>query len=148
VSRTLDAKILREQRRMVPIGGTDSHSAFLRATTFVMSETRNENGIRDGLLAGRVCVRSPSACTFEARPTQLAPWVGVGGAMSGVAAVEVRAIGSSVQYLANGEVLARGAKATLAVDPTQCSVLRAVVDGGFSAPIYANCAFAAEAAYQ
>src|SRR6185295_9647533 len=53
----LDQEIVAQQRRMTPVGGSDSHTHHLRATTFVLSRSRTEAGIHDALLAGRVCVR-------------------------------------------------------------------------------------------
>ena len=76
----IDREIVAQGRRIVPVGGSDSHSGYLRATTFVLAERRTAAAVRDALLAGRVCVKSPEACSLEVR----APggrWAGVGGAI-------------------------------------------------------------------
>ena len=51
--------------------------------------------------------------------------------------------------LVNGRLAATprsGEVAALSLDPTVCSVIRAEIDGGAGAPIYANCAFASPGA--
>ncbi|HEU4535326.1 MAG TPA: hypothetical protein VFS00_14460, partial [Polyangiaceae bacterium] len=63
----LDREIPRRGRRMAPVGGSDSHSYYLRATTFVLAETRTARGVRDAVLAGRTCVRNPRACSVQVR---------------------------------------------------------------------------------
>ena len=50
-------------RRLIPVGGSDSHTHHLRATTFLLSRGRGEAEIRDALVSGRVCVRGPEACS-------------------------------------------------------------------------------------
>lgn len=145
----LDQEIVGQRRRLIPVGGSDSHSAHLRATTFVLSESRTQAGIRDALRAGRVCVRSPGACSLEVRAiggedsSPAAGWHGVGGSVS-APAVLARAIGEEIEIVVNGQTVARpdsGVAASLSVDPAVCSVVRARVDEGFSAPIYVNCPF-------
>jgi hypothetical protein len=111
----------------------------------VLSESRTEAGIRDALRAGRVCVRSPSACSLEVRAPGGA-WFGVGGALAARGAVEARATGEEVEIVVNGKAVATpdsNTPAAVALDPAACSVVRARVDEGFSAPIYVNCPFAA-----
>lgn len=140
----LDREIVRRQRRMTPLGGSDSHSHHLRATTFVMATSRDEAGIREAVLAGRVCVRSPEACSFELRPAGGA-WAGVGSAVAG-ARFEARARGEEIEILVDGAPVRSpraGEAVEIRVDPARCSVIRARVGEGYSAPIYANCAFAA-----
>ncbi len=141
----LDREILRQQRRMTPLGGSDSHSHHLRATTFVLSKSRDEAGIRDAVLGGRVCVRSPEACSFTLRAPGEA-WVSVGGSIRG-ATLEGRAEGEDVDILVNGAVTRAplaGEIVRLDLDPGKCSVIRARVGEGYSAPIYANCGFSAQ----
>jgi hypothetical protein len=153
----IDEQIRTQGRRISPMGGTDSHSHYLRATTFVLSEGRSEAAIRAALVEGRVCIRGPEACSLEARaavrdaevdaPAARAEgeWVGVGGAVFGVDAVEVRANGDEIDVLVDGTVMSSpeaGHVVKVAVDPRRCSLLRARVDDGFSAPIYVNCGFA------
>lgn len=143
----LDQEIVARKRRMTPFGGSDSHTHHLRATTFVLSESRTQGGIHDALLAGRVCVRSPEACSLEVRPVEAGGrgrWVGVGGAVGGDR-VEARARGAAVEIIVNGVDVARppsGVAARIPLPPGRCSVIRAKVGEGYSAPVYANCDFA------
>ncbi len=139
----LDREIVAQQRRILPVGGSDSHTHHLRATTFLLARGRAEADIHEALLAGRTCVRAPEACSFEARAPGGA-WITVGGAVRG-AAIEVRAAGEDIDIFVDGVSLQRpasGVAARLALDSKKCAVLRARVGDGYSAPIYANCAFA------
>jgi predicted metal-dependent phosphoesterase TrpH len=139
----LDREIVARGRRMTPVGGSDSHTHHLRATTFVWSRGATEAEIREGIAEGRVCVRSHEACSFEARAPGGA-WVGVGGAVSG-ASLEARASGDDVEVLLDGvraATPASGAIARVALPEGRCAVVRARVGEGYSAPIYANCPFA------
>ena len=149
----LDQEIVGRRQRLLPVGGSDSHSAHLRATTFVLSESRTQAGIRDALRAGRVCIRSPGACSLEVRAvagaesSPGAAWHGVGGSVSAPGAVLARATGGEIEIVVNGQTVARpdsGVAASLTLDPTVCSVVRARVDEGFSAPIYVNCPFSTQ----
>ena len=140
----IDQEILAQQRRLVPMGGSDSHEDHLRATTFVLASSRTIEGIRQAVLAGRVCVRDPRACSLRARTTGTA-WQPLGAAFLNAPTIEVKARGETIRVLVNGRVAAmpRSSEvAALPLDPNVCSVIRAEIDGGFSAPIYANCAFA------
>jgi len=149
--RRLDREIVAQQRRMTPVGGSDSHTHHLRATTFVLSRSRTEAGIHEALLAGRVCVRSPEACSLEVRALgrEASPsgWVTVGGAVRGEAALaQVRGDADDIDILVDGVSIHRDAPGVGAVKiplvPGKCSVIRAKVGEGYSAPIYANCPFA------
>ncbi len=139
----LDHEIVAQRRPMTPVGGSDSHTHHVRATTFVLARGRTEADVHEALLAGRTCVRGPEACSFEAR----APgggWVTVGGAVHGDS-VEVRADGDDIDVILDGVSVQRpegGVAARVTLDPKKCAVLRAHVGEGYSAPIYANCAFA------
>jgi hypothetical protein len=140
----IDQEILAERRRLVPIGGSDSHEDHLRATTFVLASARTTEAIRRAVLAGRVCVRDPRACSLRARVPKAA-WQPLGAALLNAPTVEVKARGESIRVLVNGRLAATprsGEVAALALDPSVCSVIRAEIDGGAGAPIYANCAFA------
>lgn len=140
----LDREIVAQGRRMVPVGGSDSHTHHLRATTFVLSRERSEAGIHEALLAGRVCVRSPEACSLEARPAGASGgWEALGGAVRGEA-VEVRARGDDVEIFVDGKGRRAegGAPVRVALEAGKCSVIRARVGEGYSGPIYANCPFA------
>jgi hypothetical protein len=141
----LDREIASARRRLSPFGGSDSHSGFLRATTFVLAEARTEAAIRDAIVNGRVCVRSPEACSFEARAPG-GSWVGVGGALRSDGVVEVRARGNFIVIARDGAPVAMpasGAITRVDVPARACSILRARVGEGFSAPLYVNCDFAA-----
>ncbi|APR80731.1 Hypothetical protein A7982_06078 [Minicystis rosea] len=141
----LDREILARGRRMTPVGGTDSHSFHLRPMTFVLARERSHAGIREGIRAGRTCVLQPAACTFEVRGDgAFAP---VGSSIDGPARhrVEVRARGRAIAVYRNGEKVATpadGEVVAIEVTPSACTVLRATVDGGYSAPVYVDCPFA------
>jgi len=140
----IDQEILSEQRRLVPIGGSDSHEDHLRATTFVLASARTTEAIRQAVLAGRVCVRDPRACSLRAR-TPKSAWQPLGAAFLNAPTVEVKARGEHIRVLVNGQLAATprsGEVAALSLDPQVCSVIRAEIDGGAGAPIYANCPFA------
>jgi hypothetical protein len=140
----IDQEILSQQRRLVPIGGSDSHEDHLRATTFVLASSRTTEEIRQAVLAGRVCVRDPRACSLRARTPKTA-WQPLGAAFLNAPTIEVKARGEKIRVLVNGHLVATprsGEVAPLPLDPNVCSLIRAEIDGGFSAPIYANCAFA------
>jgi hypothetical protein len=140
----LDRRVPAEQRRMTPVGGSDSHSQHLRAVTWVLAQERSVRGIRDALRAGRTCVRSPWACTFEARLGG-GSMVGPGGrlALEGDTPLEVRVGGDDATVWLDGVAVARPARGEIAalVPPDRCAVLRATIDGGESAPIYVGCGF-------
>jgi hypothetical protein len=138
----LDSEIVERGRRMTPVGGSDSHSHSLRATTFVLATERTSEAIHEALGAGRVCVRSPEACSFEAR-TPGGPWVGVGGAIAASDSLEVRASGDA-SFVVDGTVAARSRgrePASVTLAPGRCHVVRAVVGAGLSAPVYVGCGF-------
>jgi predicted metal-dependent phosphoesterase TrpH len=139
----LDAEIVARGRRMTPIGGSDSHSHHLRATTYVLATAKTEDAVRDALAAGRVCVRSPEACSFEARLPG-GEWVSVGESLAATDAVEVRAHGEGITVVLDQEVVARpasDASARVATKIDACHVVRARVGQGFSAPVYVGCSF-------
>jgi hypothetical protein len=153
--RLLDREIIAQQRRMSPVGGSDSHSGHLRATTFILAKERTEGAIGDALVAGRLCIRDADACSLEVRAilgTPIGPptppsWHPIGASIQGASLIEARARGEAIEILINGEVRARledtsSPPARLRLDPAKCSVVRARVGKGFSAPIYVNCPFA------
>lgn len=145
VLRRLDQEIITAGRRIAPVGGSDSHAGYLRATTFVLARGRTSADIRDALLGGRVCVKSPEACTLQARAPG-GPWIGVGGALASDGAVEVRATGGAVVILRDGQPIAlpRPGEPVRVDVPARCALLRARVGEGWSAPIYVNCPFAVQ----
>ena len=138
-----------ERRRVSLVGGSDSHGHHLRATTFVLAEARTESAIGEAIRAGRTCVRSPEACSLEARPLAIDPraawmWMPVGSSLH-ASVIEVRANGAPIEILKNGAVVAEPAArevAQIAVEPGVCTTVRARVGEGLSSPIYVNCAFA------
>ncbi len=144
VIERLDREILPRRRRMTPVGGSDSHSFHLRPMTFVLAERRSREAIRDAIRAGRTCVLQPASCTFEVRPEGSEAFSPVGSSVEAVSRVEARASGEAVAIYRNGERVAApasGEVVSIDVPPGQCSVLRATVDGGYSAPVYVNCPF-------
>lgn len=137
VLAAFDAKIVRDRRRMTPVGGSDSHGHHLRATTFVLASANTERAIAEAVRRGRTCIRSPEACRTMIR-VDGGPWAIVGDARSG-RRVEVRAPGGA-EVLVNGRPVEGTA---FDVDPAACSIVRARVGLGYSAPFYVNCDFAA-----
>lgn len=140
----LDREIVSSHRRMTPVGGSDSHVGYLRPTTFVLAKGRTEADLRDALRGGRTCVRSPGACSLEVRAPG-GPWVSVGGALHSDAVVEVRARGDHIVVDRDGAAVAMPASGQVErvdVPAGRCSVIRAEVDDGYSAPVYVNCDFA------
>jgi hypothetical protein len=139
----LDREIKKRGRPMVPVGGSDSHSGHLRATTFVLAAERSAAGVRDALVAGRVCVRDAAACTFEARVSS-GPWMPPGSSLRDTTMVEARAHGAAFQVVVDGVELGPEeppAIVSIPVKKDRCTVLRARVGGGFSGPVYVNCPF-------
>ena len=109
-----------------------------------MAEHKSPSAIRQALLAGRVCVRDPGACTFEARELGGSSWKPIGSSFQNVDELEIRARGYDVHFIVNGSLAYHGsARKTIRVrvNKGRCSLLRAQVDEGYSAPIYANCGF-------
>lgn len=143
----LERQIRRQRRRMVPVGGSDSHSHHLRATTFVLARERSERGIAEAFRAGRLCVRGPAACSLQARVPG-GPWRPIGASLEASDEVEVRARGERIAVLRDGRVVARPRSGMIAAIPVardSCTLLRARVDGGESAHVYVGCPFAGEA---
>lgn len=133
-----------EQRRIAPVGGSDSHGSWLRPTTWLLATEKTPSAIRAAIAAGRTCVRGPDACTLEVR--------GGGGAFQAVGsaiastngAVEARVQGGDATYFVNGGVAAEahaGELTRLAV-PGSCSTVRVTVNDSTSAPIYVDCPWA------
>ncbi|MFO0756868.1 MAG: hypothetical protein U0359_10270 [Byssovorax sp.] len=143
VLRRLDQEILLRKRRLTPVGGTDSHSFHLRPMTFVLANERSHDAIGEAIRAGRTCIGQPAACTFEVG--EGAGFSPVGSSLPASERVWVRAQGRSIAVLRNGEQVAApssGEAVAVEVAGGSCSVLRAVVDGGYSAPVYVGCPFA------
>jgi hypothetical protein len=140
----LDREIVARGRRLTPVAGTDSHGDFLRPVLFVLARERSIAAVREAIVEGRTCVRDGAACTLEARAPG-GTWAPVGASLESVDEVELRVMGGDAAVLVNGVETVRPARATAAVVRTprgRCSLIRAVVGGGYSAPVYANCPFA------
>jgi hypothetical protein len=135
-----------EGRRIAAFGGTDSHTHHLRAATWVMATARTPAAIRDAIVAGRTCVRSPDACSFEAREVGAGggdAWQGVGASLQS-AHIELRATAGASTLFRDGvpvASLAAGQLARVDVEPSRCTVFYARVGDGISSPIYAGCPF-------
>lgn len=139
----IDQEIIARQKRLIPVGGSDSHGGYLRATMFVLAKTKSAEAVQEALRSGRVCVRDPAACTFEAR-TRNGSWEPVGSSFQHVDHLEVRAGSNDVDVLVNGNIARSGVAGhpmMIRLNPSHCSVVRARVGEGYSAPMYANCGF-------
>lgn len=124
-----------QERRIAPVGGTDSHGDWLRPTMWLLAKDKSPAAIREAIVRGRTCVRGPEACTVQVNGAY------VGDAVeSANHVVEARAEGDAT-YFVNGELVAHGPEAKLAV-PGTCSVVRAQIGDSMSAPIYVDCAWA------
>jgi hypothetical protein len=133
------------QRRLTPVGGSDSHGSWLRATTYVLARDRSTAGVREALVAGRTCVRGPEACTLRVKDAKSSEaWSVVGDSIKHAASVDVLTDGPATYYV-NGGVVAHargGEPVTIPLAADRCSLVRAVVGRSWSAPVYVNCAFA------
>lgn len=141
--RLLDKEILNDRRRMTPVGGSDSHSGHLRATTFVLARGKDADSLREAIVAGRLCVRDPGACSFQVRG-ESGEWYPVGGSLKAKNWLDLAAFGEDVEFILNGRSVSRlpeGGSARISIESEECSVVRARVDQGYSAPIYVNCPF-------
>lgn len=139
VLEVFDRRIRDEGRRLTPVGGSDTHGHHLRATTFVLARDRTPEAIAEGVRRGRTCIRSPEACELMVRP-EGGPWHIVGDAAFGER-FEIRAPPGATVLIDGAPV--SGNRFVL---PTRaCAVLRAEIGRGYSAPIYLNCPFAADA---
>jgi hypothetical protein len=148
-SHLLDREARLQQRRIAPVGGTDSHGAWLRPTTWVLVTERTTAGVREGVLAGRTCVRGPEGCTLEVRGADGAFHV-VGASIAArpppsTTAIEARAYGGPATYFVNGVASAAGKDGELVQVPVpgRCALVRVVVGRSWSAPVYVDCPWAA-----
>lgn len=138
----LDAEILRRGRRLVPIGSTDSHEPFTRPTTFVAARTLSPAALRDGFAHGRVCVRSPAPCALAVFADEGTTSAGVGDAVRARRALALRWPGRGEVYRDGRSLGAFDGQAQLLVEDAACHIVRLALDGGYSGPVYVNCAFA------
>jgi hypothetical protein len=138
----LDTEIVKSGRRMSPVGGSDSHGHTLRATTFVLAKARTIEAVREAIVEGRTCIRSPEACSFEARTGAGDAWRPIGSAFPAGTPLEVRARGKDIDVVVDGKLVSSPeSDEVVKVTPktSGCSVVRARVGAGFSAPIYVGC---------
>jgi hypothetical protein len=137
-----------QERRLTPVGGSDSHGEWLRPTTWVLAAERTPTAIRDAIVHGRTCVRGPEGCTLEVRAADGAFHV-VGASIAtspppAAARVEARAHGGEATYFVNGAIAATGGDGELVRIPMpgRCALLRAVIGRSASAPVYVDCPWA------
>lgn len=141
ILRNLDKLILQRHRRMVPTAGTDSRGRVLHPVMYIAAPTRTAQALREGMLRGRVCIRSPEPCGVRVYSDDDALPKGVGAALRARQRIEFDWKGEG-ELVKNGESIGNfEGHATLAAD-AQCSVYRLIANGGYSAPIYVNCPWA------
>jgi hypothetical protein len=146
-SHLVDRVARKQERRVAPVGGSDSHGGWLRATTFVLATARTAPAIRDAIVHGRTCVRGPEGCSFEARGSD-GVFQHVGAAITTSPtrrSIEVRARGGESSYVVNGTIAAIGGDGETVTIPTSgtCTTVRAVVGSSASASVYVDCPWAA-----
>jgi hypothetical protein len=130
-----------DERRIAPVGGSDSHGGWLRPTTWVLATAKTQAAVRDALVNARTCVRGPEACTFELR-TPGGGWQTIGGAIPQSPVVEARVRGAATFYV-NGVAVASSEDGVAHLRiPAECALVRAVVGASISAPIYVGCPWA------
>jgi hypothetical protein len=130
-----------QHRPIAPVGGTDSHGEWLRATTFVLAKERTRDAIRDAIREGRTCVRSPEACTLEVRDESGA-WRSIGEHLPSAETIEARARGGEVTFVVNGAFTTHahdGESTRLPMRRDRCTLVRAIVGRSWSAPVYVGC---------
>lgn len=134
----------RKQRRIIPVGGSDSRGRMIRATTFIAAPEKTPESLRRALLAGRVCVRSPLPCAVRVYSDDKGGTaMGVGDAVVAERSVELRWDGEGQLYR-NGELLGDFESGTTqAANRGDCQIYQLHLGGGVSGPIYVNCPFAA-----
>lgn len=141
ILRVLDKIIIERKRRMVPTAGSDSRGRILHPMMYIAAPSRTSQSLREGLLRGRVCIRSPEPCGLRVYADDDAIPQGVGAALRARQRVEFAWKGEG-ELFKNGESAGNfDGRATIAADPN-CSVYRLAADGGYSAPIYINCPWA------
>jgi hypothetical protein len=127
-------------------GGSDSHGAWLRATTWVLAKERSGASVRDALVEGRTCVGGPEACTLQARRSGDggASWAGIGDELDKTDAVDVRAGGSlATTFVVDGERVATaepGQVVRLPIRRERCALLRAITGASWSSHVRIGCA--------
>lgn len=137
-SHLVDRLSREQERRIAPVGGSDSHGGWLRPTTWVLAKTKTPEGIRDAIVNARTCARAPEPCTLEARGN--GEWANIGGAIATGPEhrVQARATGNA-SYFLNGEFVVKSEAPVQIMTSGQCSTLRVEINDGSSAPIYVDC---------
>lgn len=151
-SHVVDRLARKQHRRIAAVGGSDSHGAWLRPTTFVLASERTLAGIHDGLVSARTCVRGPEACSLEIRHRGSgSPWAHVGDEVPADARpkadpaadiLEARATGGDVTLIVNGEIAGTaesGDTMTVRLPHGRCAIVRAIVGRSWSSGIYVGC---------
>lgn len=151
-SHLVDRLARQQHRRIAAVGGSDSHGAWLRPTTYVLATEKTPQAIQEGVLHARTCVRGPEACTLEIRPRgNDAPWSHVGDEVPadarpksdpGADIIEARATGDDVTLIVNGEVAGTapsGETMTARLPHGRCAIVRAIVGRSWSSGIYVGC---------
>jgi len=141
VLKKLDAESLARQKRLVPIGGSDSRSNTVRATMYIAAPERTERSLREGLLRGRVCVRSPEPCGLRVYADDDPLPQPVGSAVRAKRRLEFHWKGEGTLYK-NGELLGEYTDDASVAPEAQCAIYRLELAGGYSGPVYVNCPFA------
>jgi len=90
VFEVLEARMLAERRRLVPLAGSDNHRDMLYPTLWVFARERTREAVFDALRAGRVCVGGPEARSLRARTDRDPLWRAVGAAPRADRWVELR----------------------------------------------------------
>ncbi len=125
---------------MTPIGGTDSHSHFLRPSMYVLADERSPEAVRAAIVSGRTCVRAPQPCRFEVR-VDGGPWGVVGSSLHG-RRVEARLVGGGALVIDGRDAGHLSHVARPVSLEAGCHVLRAEAAGGSSGHTYVGCDWA------
>jgi hypothetical protein len=136
---------LRKQRRLVPMGGSDSRRNVIRATTFIAASERTPEALRRAILHGRVCVRSPTPCGVHVYADDRGgETFGVGDGLAAERSVQFNWGNEEGDLYRNGERLGTfEGNTTQAASRGECHIYQLYLNSGFSGPIYVNCPFAA-----
>lgn len=151
-SHVVDRLARQQHRRIASVGGSDSHGAWIRPTTFVLATAKTPAAIREGILNARTCVRGPEGCTLEVRHKKSGnEWSHVGDEVPvdarpktdpAVDILEARATGGDVTLFVNGEISGTaesGDTMTVRLPHGRCAVVRAIVGRSWSSGIYVGC---------
>lgn len=136
----LDLEIISKKRRIVPVGGSDSRDSLVRPTVYIAAPERTPEALRAGLSHGRVCVRSPTACSVRVFADDQPVAVGVGDHIVAKMHVDIRWDGGEGELFRNAQSLGTfDGHTNQPTGSNECQIYRLVVDGGYSAPFFVNC---------